>query len=245
MRLGSQGRRWLVSTAIALCLDVAGLGLVGIMLGSSRGPSAAGLPARQPASLRVSLGPASMGLPSAALQPRTSAALPKSPPAAAPAAPPGAVPQIALEAAPVVGAPIAAPGSVAVPEPGAAIFVDPGAGQVSGAASGLADDARAAGPVGAAGKAAEILRQLEALIRDNLVYPPLARKRNIQGEVRVSLLIGTDGTLTGSTLVRGSGSSILDNAAIALVQRLFPLDLGQRLGEPTRVIIRIVYSLTS
>jgi protein TonB len=118
----------------------------------------------------------------------------------------------------------------------------PGAGQSSGASTGLADGAGTAGTVGAA---EGILRQLEILIRENLVYPPLARKRNIQGEVRVSLLIGTDGTLTGSTLVRGSGSSILDKAAIALVERLFPLDLGQRLDEPTSVIIRIVYSLTS
>jgi protein TonB len=135
-----------------------------------------------------------------------------------------------------------------VPDSGAVSLDEPGAGQSSGTFAGLADGAGAASEAGTAGaaRAAEgILWQLEALIRDNLVYPPLARKRNIQGEVRISLLIGPDGALTGSTLVRGSGSSILDKAAIALVERLFPLDLGQRLGEPTSVIIRIVYSLTS
>ena len=137
----------------------------------------------------------------------------------------------------------------------------PAAGSAAGSADGSAEPAEPgpiAGPeaarqrevagtagTGGAGTESELLRRIEILVSKNLVYPPLARKRNIEGVVQLSLLIGTDGRLTKNSVTSGSGSSILDKAAIALVEAIFPLGLDHELGHPVTITIRIEYSLTS
>jgi TonB family protein len=92
---------------------------------------------------------------------------------------------------------------------------------------------------------AELVRHIDALVRERMVYPPLARKRNIEGVVRITLLIDEHGRLDGSSLVHGSGSSILDKAAISLVEEIFPINLAGGLEEPVHLSIMISYSLTS
>jgi len=231
MRLGSRSR-WLASIVLALCLNTAGLGLVGVMLRLPRHTGVTAMPgvAGAPVSLRVRLGSAPSG-PAAPAAP----APPAAPAAPAPAAP-RAVPEIASRVAPTVVATDMAAAEVA--ETGVAGQTVPAGGAASGA--GL-ETTRS----GLETTRAELLGRVDRLIRVNLTYPPLARARNIQGEVRVSLLVGTDGGLVGSSMVSGSGSFILDKAAISLVRKIFPLGLDHELAEPVSIVVRIVYSLTS
>lgn len=229
--LGLRQRRWLVSVTLALCVDAVALSLAGLLLGAPAAPIAGGAPAM----LRVSLGSAS-ALPSAAASGHS----------------PQAAPPVQAEAPVEVAATDAQDSSGDSAGLLAEYGGDGGAGP--GAATGAAAGATVGAGAGAGGQGdisgddaeqAELLRRLEALIRGSLAYPPLARKRNIQGEVRLSLLIGADGTLLRRAMVGGSGSSILDEAAIALIDRLFPLDVGDGLASSTTIVVRIVYSLTS
>jgi protein TonB len=106
------------------------------------------------------------------------------------------------------------------------------------------DEAAASAPSGA-DHSAELVLRIDALVRERLIYPPLARRRNIEGVVKVTLLIDEYGRLDGRTLVQSSGSSILDRAAIALVEEIFPLSLAGGLEKPVHISIMVSYSLTS
>lgn len=218
VRQGLQARRWLASVTLALCLDAAALGLACALLGLSAVPMAA-----RPA-LRVRLNPA---VPAPPRQPAgTGPAAPESPATVdEPAAP---VQSEAAATSPIQTETVAEP--PAEEGPGSA-----GAAAGAGGQDTLSGDA--------AGQET-LLRRLDALIRVNLVYPPLARARNIQGEVRVSLLIGPDGGLVTSSVASGSGSSMLDKAAISLVRGIFPVQLDHELAGPVSIVVRIVYALT-
>ncbi len=242
VRQGLQARRWLASVTLALCLDAAALGLAGALLGLSAAPMAAGMAARP--ALRVRLNPAVPVPPVTASRPPAQAVPPRQPagtrPASAerPAAP--ELPAAVDEPAPPVQSEAAATSpvqTVAAAEP----VAEEGPGSPGDAATGAGGQDTLSGD--AAGQET-LLRQLDALIRGNLVYPPLARARNIQGEVRVSLLIGPDGGLVTSSVASGSGSSMLDKAAISLVRGIFPVHLDHELAGPVSVVVRIVYALT-
>lgn len=230
--LGLRQRRWLVSVTLALCMDAVALSLAGVLVGAPAAPIAGGAPAI----LRVSLGSAS-ALPSAsAFKHSASAAQLREPGRPGPVAEQEPEPPVQAEAP----AELASADAQDSTGDSAGLLAeyggDGGAGPGAGGQGDISGDGAAQ---------AELLRRLEALIRGNLAYPPLARKRNIQGEVRLSLLIGADGTLLRRAMVGGSGSSILDEAAIALIDRLFPLDVGHGLVSPTTIVVRILYSLTS
>jgi len=105
-------------------------------------------------------------------------------------------------------------------------------------------EAIASGSPGTASRA-ELVRHIDALVRERLVYPPLARRRNIEGVVKLTLFIDMQGRLGGSSPVCGSGSPILDRAAKALVEEIFPIYLAGGLEEPVYISIMISYSLTS
>jgi len=231
------GRRWITSILLSLCLNAAGLGLTVVMPRSPLDPSASGA-SNASGGIRVSLVPSLPGPPAAATGPSATKALR----GAARKAAPGAIPPVneRASAGSTVEESVLAAGE-ALPGPVIGSAEPNGAEPLSYAAAGEGlpeldglDTTRS-----------ELLGRIDSLIRVGLTYPPLARDRNIQGEVRVSLLIGTDGGLAGSAVVSGSGSSILDKAAIALVRKIFPLDMDRELTEQISVVVRIVYSLTS
>jgi protein TonB len=68
-----------------------------------------------------------------------------------------------------------------------------------------------------------LLAYIKDFIGKNLVYPPMARRRNIQGAVGVFFEIEENGELAFITVDRSSGSSILDNAAVSLIKKIRPL----------------------
>jgi TonB family protein len=68
-----------------------------------------------------------------------------------------------------------------------------------------------------------LLAYIKEFIDKNLTYPPMARRRNIQGVAGVYFEIGENGELTAVAINHSSGSSILDKAAVSLIKRLDPL----------------------
>ena len=53
-------------------------------------------------------------------------------------------------------------------------------------------------------------------------YPPEARSRSITGVTAVRFALGRDGRVLSVSLARGSGASVLDEAALAMVRRASP-----------------------
>ncbi len=65
---------------------------------------------------------------------------------------------------------------------------------------------------------AQVLAQLQRF----RIYPEAARSRGITGVAAVRFALGRDGRVLSISLARGSGASILDEAALAMVQRASP-----------------------
>ena len=227
---GASGRRWLKSVLLALCVDAAGMGLAGILLESTP----ASVAGSAPDGLRVRLGPALSESRMAAARLQAPASAPPVPalaPTPIPALVPTPIPIPVQEAGPTFDSvqPLQEWNASRLPDSDADSGADLRQSVVSGRGT--------TGP--------ELLQRVEALVRENLAYPPLARKRSIEGVVRLSLLIGKDGRLTKVVLAGSSGSSILDKAAMTLVEGIFPLGLMYELDDEVAIGIRVAYSLTS
>jgi TonB family protein len=65
-----------------------------------------------------------------------------------------------------------------------------------------------------------LLAYIKDFISENLVYPPMARRRNVQGVVGVYFEIDENGEPVSVAVHNSSGSSILDNAAVSLIQKI-------------------------
>jgi protein TonB len=87
-------------------------------------------------------------------------------------------------------------------------------------------------------KLAEIIY---ALIEKEKQYPPLARRRNIEGQVDVMISVSSIGQLLTSSISSSSENSILDQAAINLIENIFPLNIN--LQSITTITVTITYSL--
>jgi len=118
--------------------------------------------------------------------------------------------------------------------------VAPGASGGNGRSAAAADAASGADAGGSAG-VAPLLALLEQRITDARVYPQAARRRNIEGSVRLRASVAADGRLVGANVVGSSGSSILDDAGVALVRRVFPIP--NDLGHGFTVEVTITYRL--
>ncbi|MDR1900894.1 MAG: TonB family protein [Treponema sp.] len=89
----------------------------------------------------------------------------------------------------------------------------------------------------------ELLVYIKEFINKNLAYPPMARRRNIQGVVGVSFEIGMNGELVSAAVVHSSGSSILDNAAVSLINKIHPF---KNIAIKRKLVlnVNIAYELT-
>ncbi|MHB2264931.1 energy transducer TonB family protein [Aliihoeflea sp. PC F10.4] len=81
-----------------------------------------------------------------------------------------------------------------------------------------------AGQANAAGNAAvsNYPGQIATRLRRALQYPREAQRQGIRGEVHVRFTVSAGGQASGITVARSSGSPVLDQAAIATVQRASP-----------------------
>ncbi|GKS57412.1 hypothetical protein YTPLAS18_09390 [Nitrospira sp.] len=81
-------------------------------------------------------------------------------------------------------------------------------------------------------------------ISETIRYPAEARLKDWQGKVVVKLVVTNNGTIEDLTIVKSSGYPILDEEAVALLQRLSPLKLERPLGkERISLQVPIRYSL--
>jgi protein TonB len=64
------------------------------------------------------------------------------------------------------------------------------------------------------------LAELQAAIAKHRFFPRQARRRGLEGRVTVSFTLEADGRIIGIRVVKGSGSSVLDEAAVKTLERL-------------------------
>jgi protein TonB len=88
-----------------------------------------------------------------------------------------------------------------------------------------------------------LLAYIKDFISNNLVYPPIARRRNIQGTVGISFEIETNGELVSVSVNGSSGSSVLDNAAVSLVNKIRPFE-NVTIKRKLALRVNIEYKLT-
>jgi TonB family protein len=88
-----------------------------------------------------------------------------------------------------------------------------------------------------------LLAYIREYIDKNLVYPSMARRRNIEGIVGLSFEIETNGELVSVSVNSSSGSSILDNAAMSLIRKMHPLR-NRSIKRKLAFGVNIEYKLT-
>ena len=94
---------------------------------------------------------------------------------------------------------------------------------------------------------ARIVQRLREDLRAHFTYPPLARRRNIEGRVTLGFGIDGSGTIRDVRVIDSSGHAILDLAAERTLRRLhrvkwYPAISG---GRSTEIELPVVYRLTS
>lgn len=135
----------------------------------------------------------------------------------------------------------AAPASARTAPAAAPAAAAPAAAPSSSQSAGLGDDPKAR-------KAqADYFSQLAAYLRRNKQYPPEAKQARQQGIVTVRFTIDRGGNISGVSVRKGSGHTILDNATVALLQRVSPAPpLPASLGRDSLTIsLPIEYSLST
>jgi len=65
--------------------------------------------------------------------------------------------------------------------------------------------------------------QVRDIIMKNKYYPPVARRRGLQGSVTVAFSVLTDGVINSNTVLVSSGYSALDDAALEMLRKSSPL----------------------
>jgi|GEM_PF-5424280 len=94
---------------------------------------------------------------------------------------------------------------------------------------------------GSRSPALELLDAVQAKMAAKLSYPEAARRRGSEGSVRLLLAVAPDGSLSASRVSAGSGSSLLDAAALSLARSVFPLSNPSAIRA--ELIITVRYSL--
>lgn len=75
-------------------------------------------------------------------------------------------------------------------------------------------------------------------LSDNTVYPPEAKANGISGTVFVSFIIGKDGTVYNTIIVRGV-DELLDNEALRIIKLMPKWIPGRNKGQPVDVIYNL------
>jgi len=70
-------------------------------------------------------------------------------------------------------------------------------------------------------------------IKDNIVYPEVAREAGIQGRVIVQFIVGTDGTISDIEVVRGV-HPLLDEEAMRVVGKMPKWKPGKLMDKTVR-----------
>jgi TonB family protein len=110
-----------------------------------------------------------------------------------------------------------------------------GAPQVAKASGGRGEGPALSSLHQTGGSNQDLLGQLRASIEKALIYPPLARKRKLEGTVLVHFRINGNGTPLDVRVIKSSNYAILDEEAIRTVIRAAPLpSIGGGVELPIR-----------
>lgn len=87
--------------------------------------------------------------------------------------------------------------------------------------------------------------RLNRLVASSKKYPARAKRRHVEGKVTVSFVMYRDGSIKQITIKKGSGSRILDQAAIKVIKKIskklpFPTEISRKQWQFS---ISIVYRL--
>jgi protein TonB len=79
-------------------------------------------------------------------------------------------------------------------------------------------------------------------LRESLVYPKIARKLGLSGEVIVSFLVLPNGTVQDVRIKKSCGIAVLDGSAMQTIENACPFP-----GPPAvaRIVIPIIFQLKS
>ncbi|PHQ81197.1 MAG: hypothetical protein COB66_02930 [Coxiella sp. (in: Bacteria)] len=95
------------------------------------------------------------------------------------------------------------------------------------------------------GQRSLILEELHDAIRKNLIYPSQATFLNLTGTTLLQFHIQPNGVIEKDHVVTSSGSSILDQAAMATLKKISPFKLAKRyLKQPELFTIAISFETT-
>jgi TonB family protein len=86
-----------------------------------------------------------------------------------------------------------------------------------------------------------LFKELSDKIQENIIYPPAARRRGIEGTVTVFFIIDRQGCLVKSKVEKTSGYSILDKAALKVIERSLPHP--HMLNRQVELKVSIIYTL--
>jgi protein TonB len=67
---------------------------------------------------------------------------------------------------------------------------------------------------------------LRTVVDSHKRYPPLARRRGLSGTTIVAFRLAADGALARLSVEQSSGSSLLDEAALAAIREAAPFAIG-------------------
>ena len=87
---------------------------------------------------------------------------------------------------------------------------------------------------------------LKKRIRDHTdgTYPLAARKRNLQDVIYVKIRLDEDGYMLESSIIRGSSHSILNRAALDLIDQVMKTPYPHRYGKTVSIVIPVTYKLS-
>lgn len=90
----------------------------------------------------------------------------------------------------------------------------------------------------------ELIRYLNQQARERDLYPPIAKRLRIEGQVVVRVTINEDGTIDENSMmiVEGSGYNVLDKGALDILKKLQPLKKPpKRITVEIPIVFQIIY----
>lgn len=93
----------------------------------------------------------------------------------------------------------------------------------------------------------QIQQGIHRLFNTHFYYPRIAQQRGIEGTVHIGLHISADGTISNIHLARGSGTDILDRAAINSAQKIsvYPDSIRLLNNKEIDLVMPVKFQLTS
>ena len=129
------------------------------------------------------------------------------------------------------------------PKPPAKRVREPPAPRTSAQPRATTASTTAASPASNAAEAAAFRSAWSAAMGWDRRYPEAARARGEQGTVRLALTIGRSGHVMSAHIVRSSGSSTLDQAALEMARSATGRPLPPEMGSSVSLIVPVRYSI--